>query len=82
MLAERLGELGACAGEALANRLRRLAEDLGDLGRRQAFDADQERDFAVGRRERGKRTLERELGLGIRERLERRPLVAGGLAAR
>ena len=53
---------------------------VGDLGGLQALDADQQRDLAVRGRELRERALERELGLRVGERLERRALVAGGVA--
>ena len=67
MLAERGGELGACAGEALANRIGTQLEDLGDLGGLHALDADQQRDLAIRRRQGAERALECELRLRIGE---------------
>ena len=80
MLAERLGELGPGTGEPLADRLRLLSEDLGDLRRREALDAHQQGDLAIRRRELCERALEGELRLRVGERLERRACVAGQLA--
>lgn len=82
MIAERSGELGARAREALANGLGSVTQDVGDLGGGHAFHADEERDLAIGGSERGERPLERELLLRVRERIERRALTACDLARR
>src|SRR3954469_12019420 len=82
MLAERCGELGSGAREALAHGLRADAEDLGDLGGLHALDADQQGDLAIGRRERREGAVERALGLRVRECLEWRALGACDICAR
>ena len=71
MIAERSGELGAGAREALANGFGFVAKDVGHLRRRHAFDTDEQRDLAIRGSERREGLLERELLLRIGERLER-----------
>lgn len=74
MLAERFGELGSSTRQALAHGIGTQAEDRRDLARLHAFDADEQRDLAIGGRQRGKRALERELRLRIGEGFERRAI--------
>lgn len=65
MLAEQVRKVCACASEPLAYGIRANAEDLGDLTRLHALDADEQCNFTILRRERGESTLERELRLRI-----------------
>jgi len=79
VFAEMLGELGACTGEALADRLGLVTEDLGDLGGLETFDADEQGDLAIRGCEGGERALEGELRLGVGECLEGRARGSRGL---
>lgn len=72
--------MGAGARQPLADRVRSKSEDLGNLRRLHAFDADEERNLAISRGQGVERALECELGLRIGECLERGAGRTGRLA--